>query len=193
MGAKYSSCKENHYLSFLENKKITILEPTYLVLYKNKSENGYDYENIQKCRLLKKNPLNISDNCNMLDKELPSYPKNESTYEFIIKINCKISFFIKDIVEILNVIEGPRNYQIEPILLNKIKIKDIEILLASDIFNMLFDKKKFEYLNLKIFMYESFFNVDSGWIYFSRSKKKNEDKLKNFINDYKDIFLIEDL
>lgn len=41
-----------HTLSFLEEKKITTLKPTYLLLNKNRNKNGWNYENIQKSQLI---------------------------------------------------------------------------------------------------------------------------------------------
>ncbi len=186
MGLIPLSYKNKHDISFLENKKITILKPTYLVFYKNKYQNGYNYKNVR----------------SILSLEAP-HKGFEYEYEFIIKINCNITFYIKDIIGYCDNEGGFYKYEVTPILLNKIKLKDITIIHVCDIFKILFDEKHYEYLELKMFMYDNFFPIRCysdncnytrcAYPKYYDNTMKNEDKLKKFIHLNKDTFLIENL
>lgn len=166
MGSSPSSHYSTHPLSFLRNKKITTLKPIYLYYYKNKRSNGWDYENCQKGHLCFFKPEIESEN-----------PYKSCPYDFVMEINCNISFYINDIIGYCYNEGGVYTYEIEPCFFHKIKTSECKIIKASDEYIEKFNKIKKIDLNNKVFMDE----ITLGCIdfYFNDSLLKIGSKFNN--------------
>jgi len=163
MGSSPSSCYSHHPLLFLKNKKITTLKPIYLCYYKNKKSNGWDYENCQKGCLSFYEPEIESEN-----------PYKSCPYDFVMEINCNISFYILDIIGYCYNEGGVFTYEIEPCFFHKIKTSNCKIIKASDEYIEKFNKIKKIDLNNKVFMYEITLGCHYFYFYDNLLKIKNE-------------------
>jgi len=191
-------------ISCLENKKITLLKPVYLVFFKTNYRNGVNYETIQKGNLrFNFNYGHFSENsvttCTLGSYGDPTtmYKNLKEDIELLLKINTKISFYIKDIVSYTADLNGLSSCEIEPYILNKIKVSDVEIIIAPADYLLKISKHKYLDLNGLVYMYENMFNKECMYImetiYNDKKEETNEEKIKKLIEANKDNYLVEDL
>jgi hypothetical protein len=194
-----SSYLGKHYLSCLENKKITTLKPVYLVFWKNKDYNSYSTkEDKAEIRFDK----NYQSTCNYNNKcNLARCIKCESV--FCIKINAKLTFYIQNIIGYDRLLDesGIIYYDIMPKFLNntnKIQLSDIEfITVPIEYLNKI---KQQSYLDISnVFFRDNFFNrckfgkkdiLDESEY---NNKITNKEKLDFIAIKYKDDYLVEDI
>lgn len=139
MGLGVSYCKGNHYLSCLENKKITTLKPVYLVYFKYNrfnSPNKYKYQ-------LVFNEININ---------------NYNNFDLIIKINCNLSFNIINATTYSSSYADPKQLEFNLVFLNKVKLTDVEILKSSAKYLNFFKQPEYLKLDDLVYVNHSFFN-----------------------------------
>ena len=190
-------------ISCLENKKITLLKPVYLVFFKTQVRNGVKHETIQKANL--RFDFSFGESCeggkiftggSSADPKT-RYSNLKEDIELLLKINTKISFYIKDIICYTADLNGLSSYEIEPYILNKIKVSDVEIIKAPADYLLKITKHKYLNLNGLVYMYENMFNKECMHIIvnfdFNKKEETNEEKLKKLIEANKDNYLVEDL
>jgi hypothetical protein len=189
-------------ISCLENKKITLLKPVYLVFFKTNYRNGVNYETIQKGNLrFNFNYGNVRENSETTwtlgSHSDPTTMYNNLTedIELLLKINTKICFYIKDIVSYTADLNGLSSCEIEPYILNKIKVSDVEIIKAPVEYLLKISEHKYLNLNGLVYMYENMFNKECMYNFISCNEKEenNEQKFKKIIEANKDNYLVEDL
>ncbi len=191
-----SSYLGKHYLSCLENKKITTIKPVYLVFWKN---NKYSTQKDKAEIWFNKN---YKSTCNYNNCYFNRCIKCQS--DFCIKINAKLTFYIQDIIGFsLFDTSGNIYYDIIPKFLNntnKIKLSDIKFITAP--IEYLNKIKQQSYLDISnVFFSDEFFNHHKynykrkDILYQSKYNKSitNKEKLDFIATEYKDNYLVEDI
>ncbi len=195
MGCAPSSYLGNHYLSCLENKKITTLKPVYLVYWKDKDRNNKNFKNKQKGHLTFYIPEENADH-------IGSY----KYADFIMEINCNLTFYIKDIIGYCYNEGGVFTYEFEPYFLDKVDISNCKIIKTSTEYPNKFNRKKLN-LNDKVFIYDDFFHEEHCDSDFddsdglnelsdakpTKDEKINNKRLKYLIENRGQYYKIEDL
>jgi hypothetical protein len=191
-----TSCKGNNYLSCFENKKITILQPVFLVYSKDNDKYALNdrgeimYDINQNHR----EPYNLC-NCAFC------------TAVFIIKINSQITFYIKDILSHTNFdTSGIIHYEIIPNFLNntnKVNICNIDFIKVPDEYSKNF--ATLQHLDINNVYFTGYFfdrysrtnqnNFRNDVLNNSKYKETitNKEKLDFIALKYKDDYLVEDL
>lgn len=194
MGSAPSSYYDKHQLSFLCKKNITTLKPVYLVYWKDEKINGWDYKNKEKATLTFHKPDNSICYC------------SEKYADFIMEINCNLTFYIIDIIGYCYNEGGVFSYEFEPRFFHKVKMSDCKIIKASGEYKKKFYNLKKINLDNEVFMFDSFFHEEHyeekkiSWfgnkLYddtYSKNKMTNEEKLKYLTDNFSEFYKIENL
>lgn len=182
-------------LSCLECKKITTLEPVYLVYWKDPDKNGYNTSD-KRAEIM----YSLNENHRSYDKLCTCASCNA---EIMIKIEAKLTFCIQDIVgyERKHEESGIIYYEIIPYFFNntnKVKMYDIRPITVPD--HYLEKMKTLEYLDINnVFFRDHFFHRHKSErndiLYkFNYDKRiTNKERLDFITTKYKDNYLVEDI
>ncbi len=182
--ARSTPCQGNHYLSCLENKKITTLKPVYLIYTKS------SYQDTPK-NSPNKNKSQLIFNINKFEY-----------YELIIKINCNLCFNIINATTYGIGLGGPNTFEFDVIFLNNVKLTDVEILKAPTEYLEFVKTQTYlklynlVYIDHLFFNHRDYYNKDDvldNSYYGNPNKYSDKDKLDYIATKYKDYYLVEDI